>query len=123
MTLYDQLLAAGLPVVSAEWGVTPLFSRPLTQAEQDTLDSIFNKPFYREKQSRITAKNIPAWATWTQDDWMAYFNANLSDSEADLVTSLATARVMIKRQNLVIKNLVKMVIAIRDAVWSDLPDN
>lgn len=123
MTLYEQLLAAGLPVLSAEWGATPIFSRPLTAAEQVTLDSIFNKPFYREEQARTTAKSIPAWATWSQSDWDTYFNANLSDGEVDLVTSLATARVMMKRQNLVIKNLVKMVIAIRDNAWSDLPDN
>jgi hypothetical protein len=122
MSLFTDLQAAGLPVVEAEWGSTPLFSRELTPAEQDTLDSIFNKPAYRLKQSRITAKNIPAWATWTQEEWMVYFSANLADSEVDLVTSLATARVMIKRQNLVIKNLVKMVIALRDGVWADLPD-
>lgn len=122
MTVYDDLLAAGLPVIDAEPGVTPHFSRPLTLAEEDILASIVNKPAVRQKQAKITAKSIPQWATWTQEDWMTYFNANLSDSEADLVTSLAAARVMIKRQNLVIKNLVKMVIAMRDTIWSDLPD-
>lgn len=72
--------------------------------------------------ARVTAKAIPNWATWTQAEWTTYFNANLADSEADLVTTLSAARVMIKRQNLVINNLVKLVIAIRDQVWPDLPN-
>lgn len=76
----------------------------------------------RRSASRTAAKNIPAWATWTQADWTAHFNANLSDEQADLVTTLAAARVMIKRQNTVINALAKMLIALRDQIWPDLPE-
>jgi hypothetical protein len=75
----------------------------------------------RAAAAKATAKAIPNWATWSQQDWTNYFNSNLSDTEADLVTSFAAARIMIKRQNLVIHNLVKLVIALRDQIWPDLP--
>ena len=122
MSIYDDLLAAGLPVLDAEPGVTPHFSRTLTPQEEDTRDSIMNKPAFRRSHAKATAKAIPNWATWSQSQWAAYFNTNLADSEADLVTSFAAARVMIKRQNLVITNLAKLIIAMRDEIWPDLPD-
>jgi len=76
----------------------------------------------RHAAAKSVADAIPSWSTWTQAEWANYFSANLSDAEADLVTSIAAARVMIKRQNLVINNLVKLVIALRDQVWPDLPE-
>ena len=120
--IYDELLAAGLPVLDAEPNVTPHFSRELTPAEEDVRDSIMNKPVFRQRKAKATAKTIPNWATWTQAQWATYFTNNLSDAEADLVTSLAAARVMIKRQNAVIANFGKIIIAIRDEIWPDLPD-
>lgn len=76
----------------------------------------------RRKNAASIAKAIPTWATWTQAEWLAYFDLNLSDVDADQVTSFAAARIMIKRQNLVILNLVKMLLALRDETWPDLPD-
>lgn len=136
MTLHQELTNAGLPVVYATEDGEFLFStNPAPTEEQVQLASDialnYVDPVAYQLRLRIRerlnaakpfAKNIPSWATWTQADWQAYFNANLSDAEADLVTSLAAARVMIKRQNLVIQNLVKMVIAMRDQMWADLPE-
>ena len=76
----------------------------------------------RYSSAKVTAKAIPNWATWTQAEWQTYFSANLSDAEADLVTSIAIARIMIKRQNTVINAMAKMLMAIRDQVWPDLPE-
>lgn len=76
----------------------------------------------RGSAAKATARDIPSWATWTQAEWQTFFAANLSDTEADLVTSLAAARVMIKRQNTVINALAKMVMAVRDQVWPDLSE-
>lgn len=75
----------------------------------------------RANNARSQIKNIPDWATWTQAEWDTYFQANLSDAQADLVTSLAAARIMIKRQNTVIDKLAKLVIALRDGIFPDLP--
>ena len=72
------------------------------------------------KQARTTAKAIPSWYTWTQAEWQTYFTANLGDAEVDKVTTIALARVALKRQNLVILNLTKLVLAMRDQLWPDL---
>ena len=74
----------------------------------------------RRKAARGIVSNIPNWATWTQADWQVYFNTNLSDAEVDKVTTIALARVALKRQNLVILNLTKLVLAMRDQLWPDL---
>jgi len=76
----------------------------------------------RKANALITARSIPNYALWTQSEWITYFNANLSDTETDKVTSLATARVMMKRQNQVIQNLTKLVLALRDETWPNLPN-
>jgi hypothetical protein len=76
----------------------------------------------RRRAAKGVAGSIPNWAAWSQQDWTNHFDANLSDGQADLVVSLAAARVMIKRQNAVINALAKMVIALRDQTWDDLPD-
>ena len=99
----------------------------LTDAEIETILATLISPaetnaITRRQNARIIAKAIPNWATWTQADWQTYFDANLSDAQADLVTSFAAARVMIKRQNLVIEKLVKLVFAMRDETWPDLPE-
>jgi hypothetical protein len=74
----------------------------------------------RLKAAQVSAKAIPNWATWTQADWEAYFTANLSPAQVTTVTTIALARTMLNRQNLVIQNLVKLVIALRDAQFPDL---
>lgn len=134
-TLAEKLQAAGLPFVSAtEAGsvdcagltVTPEQREAITEIIMEHLDPLGYAKFVRVRNrltaSKIAAKAIPNWATWTQQEWTTYFNSNLSDSEADLVTSIAAARVMFKRQNLVINNLTKMVLALRDQIWPDLPE-
>jgi hypothetical protein len=76
----------------------------------------------RWRTARITAKSIPNWATWTQGEWQTYFDANLSDAEIDKVTSLAAARVALKRMNTIIDKLAKLELALRDEAWPELPD-
>lgn len=76
----------------------------------------------RKNGARARAKAIPNWASWTPEQWAAFFNANLSDVETDKITNIAIAKVMIKRQNAVIDAIAKMLMATRDELWSDLPD-
>jgi hypothetical protein len=113
-----------LPVVDADDSGAASFSRDLTDAERllltDIIDPAGIPARARLAQSRITAKAIPNWATWTQADWDAYFTANLSPAQVTTVTTIAIARTMLNRQNLVIQNLVKLVIAMRDNQWPDL---
>jgi len=122
---YQKCLMAGIPVIDADDILESAnFSRPMTDAERlkwiDIVDEAGISARARHKQARITVAAIPSWATWTQADWQTYFNANLSDAEVDKVATIAQARVALKRQNLVILNLVKMVLALRDKNWPDL---
>jgi hypothetical protein len=123
-TLQD-LINVGLPAVSTDGNeatADTLFSRELTAAEWQTYLSISDPDQAKQIAARAVAKAIPSWATWTQAEWQTYFVANLADTEADLVTSIAIARIMIKRQNTVINAMAKMLMAIRDQVWPDLPE-
>lgn len=127
MSLYNDLLNAGLPVISASDETRQAtFSRSLNDIESDLYHDIADPKRVsirnRLNTAKSFAKNIPNWSTWNQADWNSYFDSNLSDTQADLVTSFAAARIMIKRQNLVIQNLVKLVIAMRDGMWPDLPE-
>jgi hypothetical protein len=74
----------------------------------------------RLKAAQVSAKAIPNWATWTQADWDTYFAANLSTTQVNAVSTTAQIRAMLNKQNLVIQNLVKLVIALRDAQFPDL---
>jgi len=116
-TYREQLISIYFSNTAPDDVILPDPPAPFTEPTQAILDARA-----RRKTARATIKAIPNWATWTQADWDTYFNTNLSDAEADLVTSLASARVMIKRQNAVIKNLVKLVIGLRDHTIPDLPD-
>ena len=92
--------------------VQPVLLTPITALDTDTQT--------RYLQSRITAKAIPQWAMWTQTDWQTYFDANMSTAQVATVTTISQARTMMNKQNLVIQNLVKLVIAMRDNQWPDL---
>ena len=132
MFTLQQLLSAGLPAVSTDGNDAKAiteFSRTLTPAEWITYLGIADPNQARQIAARTTAKNIPNWALWTQQDWLNYFGSNLSDTEIDAqvntITTLATAKVVIaimfKRQNKILDALAKLEIALRDQIWPDLP--
>lgn len=73
--------------------------------------------------ARMAAKNIPQWATWTQDGWATYFSGNLANGNVTGIGSLADAKLMLAKQNAAINALAKMVIALRDQTWPDLPES
>jgi hypothetical protein len=120
-TLLEQLIAAGLPAIDAEPGVTPHFSRPLTLAEEDVRDTIINPPIVRQKTSRTYAQNIPNWSTWTEAQADAWYQTNVRDPYT-AATTLVAMKVVIGTMITVLWILVRMVIALRDQNWPDLPD-
>lgn len=122
MTMLDDLIAAGLPAIDAVPGSTPHFSRLLTLEEEVVRDSIVNKRAFRERSARLTAAAVPNWATWSQADWESYFNANLASGNVTSIANLADAKAMLTKQNTVINALAKIVLAMRDQVWPDLPE-
>jgi len=76
----------------------------------------------REAVAKTTAKNIPNWATWTQEQWATWRDANISAAQITAIGSLADAKVMLGRMATVLDSLAKMEIALRDQVWPDLPE-
>lgn len=107
MTILDDLIAAGLPAIDAQPGVTPHFSRPLTLAEEVIRDSIMNKPAWRRVTARGNAKLSTQLRTLTPQQAVDYIETN--------VTNLATAKD-------VLKIMARILIALRDEAWPDLPD-
>lgn len=134
MTIYDELIAAGLPVISAdENGAIKMGVMNAEQKERyiQVLEWYFqNGPdwetYQRIKDRELTAKtnasNIPGWALWDEQAALDWYNANLADGLVDNIGSLADAKVMLKKQNAAIQALGRMIIAIRDKLWPDLPE-
>ena len=126
MSLYDDLLNAGLPVVSATDGAQATFSRTLEDQEFELyLDILFpNRPAQRARlaAAKPYAKSIPNWSTWTQAQLLTWWNANLADSLVDGFAIPAGVKSMLKAQNAAILRIAQMEIALRDNIWPDLPD-
>lgn len=76
----------------------------------------------RESAAKITAKAIPNWATWTQQDWATWRDANVSVTQINAVASLADAKVIMNKMATVLDSLAKMEIALRDQNWPDIPE-
>lgn len=75
---------------------------------------------YNAAESNV--RNVPSWATWTEAQTLDWWNTNLSDAQVDAVTSLADAKVLMKKQNAGIKSMARMLIAIRDRVFPNVPE-
>lgn len=74
----------------------------------------------RQQLAKMVAAAIPNWATWTQADFQAWYDANISPTQINAVTTLAEARPILLKQSAAIEALAKMVIAIRNQLWPDL---
>ena len=91
------------------------------QISEPQLTIVANQ-YLRKLAAHDQVKAIPNWATWAQADWATFYNANLSQTQITAITSLAEAKLMIAKQNTVLDAIVKMVLALRDNIWPDLPD-
>ena len=84
----------------------------------DSIDTMLS----RQAVAEATAKNIPNWAKWSQQDWTTYRDANISATQINAVASLADAKVIMNKMALVLDSLAKMEIALRDQIWPDIPE-
>lgn len=76
----------------------------------------------RQSTAKTTAKNIPNWATWSQQDWAIWRDANVSSTQVNTIGSLADAKAVLLKMAVVLDSLAKLEIAIRNQVWPDLPE-
>lgn len=73
-------------------------------------------------EAKSIAKAIPNWAVWTISDLQTWFDANISSTQINAELSLADAKIVQVKQSSAILSLGKLIIALRDQIWPDLPD-
>lgn len=120
--------------------ITTLYYNPNTQEltievpedveEADILDlidthdpdelSIVEKQRDLAESIKPRVHNIPGWATWTEQEALDWFNANISDTQIDAVTNLTEAKVILKHQSQALFAIGRMVMALRDHTWPEL---
>jgi hypothetical protein len=76
----------------------------------------------RYNAAESNARNVPSWATWTETQVVDWWNTNLSDAQVDAIANLADAKILMKKQNAGIKAMARMLIAIRDRVFPNVPE-
>lgn len=122
MTDWFQLLSnAGLPVKSAgedsEGVVGASFTRPLSDSEQLTCDTILDPDKAKKVQALIDAAGLGNWWTWTQVQFETWCNNNLmTDAAIDGLTLNATLKTNLKANNLFTRNAGKLLVAMRDVI-------
>jgi hypothetical protein len=121
----QQLIDVGIPAISTDGNdakAITQFSRELTPAEWLAYLRIADPEQARQMDARATAKNIPSWATWSQSDWAAWRDSNISATQINAIANLTEAKAMLNKMSTVIDSLAKMEIAMRDQIWPDLPE-
>ena len=76
----------------------------------------------RLSDSKNLASSVPGYATWTPDEALAWFDANLSDEKIDTFPIPKEIKEFMKAQNAAIKGLGRMSIAYRNKLWPELPE-
>lgn len=125
---YTQALKdAGLPVVSAitnAYGkVVADFERELTATEWQKYLDVVDPSASRLSLAEGVALSIPGWAKWTQSQFSSWCDQNLmTDAQIDALTLNTALKTNLKTNNAFTRNAGKMLIALRDQTWPDLPD-
>lgn len=122
---YNKLVAAGLPVISATDDGFASFSRSLENGELRKYIQIVNPGEYTKLIKQLAAKTIasgvPNWVTWTPEQLETWCNNNLmTDAAIDALSIPAALKTNVKANNAFTRNAGKMIIALRDQLWTDL---
>lgn len=121
---YQTLLNAGLPVTSATDDGACSFSRGFTDAEALAFLNIVAPLQYtravRANDARAHVASLPNWATWDYADWTTWYNANISNTQINAITSLAQALPVLRLMSAVLNNLALTEIALRNHDWPEI---
>ncbi len=93
----------------------------LVQAVVDAHDGV-DTASQRAEAADDDLRAIPGWATWTEAQALAWWTTNLADTQVDAVANLADAKALMKKQNAAIKSMARMLIAMRNRMFPQLPD-
>lgn len=77
----------------------------------------------RENTSKINAKNVPGYATWSENEALAWLDTHISDQKIDAIGNLADAKILLKDISKAIRGITRIEIAIRNHLWPDLPED
>lgn len=117
MFTLQNLLDAGLPAVSTDGNdaiAATQFARELTPTEWLIYLSIADPVRHKMNQGKADVGNIPNWATWTQAQFLTWYNANISPTQINAEVTLADAKVVQLAMSAELKALGQMMIAQRD---------
>lgn len=73
-----------------------------------------------QANAKAQAAAIPSWAEWTEAEALAWHDTNITNALP--VANLAAANVVLDRLATENRALIRMVIALRNQVWSDLQE-
>jgi hypothetical protein len=142
MTKIQQMLDAGLPIIANESNETTgsySFSKSLS-IEQNLLYVDINNPptlsqiasRLRKVNARTNAKAIPSWVSWSEAEALAWLTTNIGtplDTPIPTTITLSNIRPVLvnivnvmKKQYALEQAQTRMLIALRDEIWSDLQD-
>jgi hypothetical protein len=71
-----------------------------------------------QTNAKTQAAAIPAWASWTETEALAWHDTNITNALP--VANLAAANVVLDKLATENRALLRMVIALRNQIWSDL---
>lgn len=107
----------------------------ISTLEQDTFLENRNTQITRRLGGIIAVSKIPGWATWTEDEALMWGETNIGTPLENARTSLpatlslATARLafitllnILDQMWIMQKSMARMLVALRDKNWPDLPN-
>lgn len=74
-----------------------------------------------EQDATERAQNIPGWATWDEDQVLAWIDSNISAPLA-AATTLAEAKVVLGKMDTAMQAMARLLVALRDKTWPGLND-
>lgn len=63
---------------------------------------------------------IPNFAHWTEAQFLAWIDANISNTQIDAIANLADAKVFMEKQTVAFTALMRMVVGLRNKVFPNL---
>jgi len=73
-----------------------------------------------ETDAKQRVRNIPGWATWTEQESLAWHDARLSDAVIDGIGNLADAKIAIKNIATENRAIIRLLVALRDKTFPNL---
>ena len=66
---------------------------------------------------------VPGFASWTEQQGLDWIHTNIGDTPIHAVTSLAEAKVVMKKQATAFEALWRFTVAFRNEIYPNLQDN